>query len=313
MNRSISLRNVRCPWRTMSRVAAVILGVAAVLKLHAEYFNHAGFRSRWDSMLLINIELWLAAWLWSGWKSHWARWTVVACFLSFAAISFWKGWEGATSCGCFGKVAVNPWMTFALDTVILGLLLTSQDAPISRQSRWSLGTWTGIGGAISLTVVSFIMLAMEHSAMAAQQGFLYQEQSRTFILDPREWVGHEFTLARHTDKPLELMHGEWLAVLFHHDCSICESLLEELDQMDELPIPTALVELPPHSTDSPHDAHRILLTKLDEASEWFVETPSAVLIKNGLVTGVLTPVPEGSAKALLEFVRSESVEVQQRR
>jgi hypothetical protein len=34
------------------------------------------------------------------------------CFSLFSAMTFYKGITGVASCGCFGSVHVNPWITF---------------------------------------------------------------------------------------------------------------------------------------------------------------------------------------------------------
>jgi len=43
----------------------------------------------------------------------------VTCFSVFCGVTLYKGLAGATSCGCFGQLSVNPWYTLAADTPCL--------------------------------------------------------------------------------------------------------------------------------------------------------------------------------------------------
>jgi hypothetical protein len=45
------------------------------------------------------------------------------CFGGFALISLYKGISGCSTCGCFGRVPVNPWYTFGLDVAAVLALL----------------------------------------------------------------------------------------------------------------------------------------------------------------------------------------------
>ena len=56
----------------------------------------------------------------------WRSWMWLLSLLGFSAftlVSAMKGVSGETSCGCFGTVTVNPWITTTFDVAIVGLLL----------------------------------------------------------------------------------------------------------------------------------------------------------------------------------------------
>jgi hypothetical protein len=56
-------------------------------------------------MWLLSSLLKKAAWL-----------AAISCFSLFSAVTFYKAITGYASCGCFGSVHVNPWITlFAID------------------------------------------------------------------------------------------------------------------------------------------------------------------------------------------------------
>jgi hypothetical protein len=65
----------------------------------------------------------LAAWLLSGKQSSGSWLVAVANFSGFAVVSFYQGWIGQSSCGCFGRLSVSPWYAFGLDSVIVVALV----------------------------------------------------------------------------------------------------------------------------------------------------------------------------------------------
>lgn len=82
----------------------------------------------WRPFLIFQVEFELALgiWLLSGVFKRLAWLGALACFSLFCSVTLYKALVGAASCGCFGTVHVNPWITlFAVDlpaVVILGLL-----------------------------------------------------------------------------------------------------------------------------------------------------------------------------------------------
>jgi len=76
---------------------------------------------------VIEYELLLGAWLLSG-RFRMAAWILaVATFTTFAGVSFYQGWIGEASCGCFGRlpITVSPWVALGIDSGVLLLLLVA--------------------------------------------------------------------------------------------------------------------------------------------------------------------------------------------
>ncbi len=121
-----AVRSVRLPYRVISRVLALLLLSAAILKLFglgAEAVGRLGFFS---SVILqvavIEAEIALGAWLLSG-EQPIGSWLVsLLVFMVFAGVSLRQSLIGAASCGCFGKLSINPWYAFGLDVGVLALL-----------------------------------------------------------------------------------------------------------------------------------------------------------------------------------------------
>jgi hypothetical protein len=83
------------------------------------------------------VEVLLGLWLLSGMHPRLSWWVTLSFFAILAGMSFLLAWQGQASCGCFGKVEVNPWYTFALDVVIVVAMVVF--SPLSLLGR-------GVGG-----------------------------------------------------------------------------------------------------------------------------------------------------------------------
>ncbi len=126
-----------------------LLLVAAALKIYGFGTTPVGpigiFSSPSFQVGLIEFEILLGIWLLSG-KAPIGSWIVaIAGFASFAAVSFYLGWIGQASCGCFGKLSVSPWYAFGIDLAsVLGFVLARPDLSRIRAnfvvglSHWSL-------------------------------------------------------------------------------------------------------------------------------------------------------------------------------
>jgi hypothetical protein len=109
------------------RIPAILLLAAAALKawgLALDPVGRAGFFSSAEVQLaIVEFEIFLGIWLLTGLAAVGAWLTALATFILFAGISFYLGVIGQTSCGCFGRFSPSPWWAFALDAVVIGLLL----------------------------------------------------------------------------------------------------------------------------------------------------------------------------------------------
>ena len=110
--------------KTSSNVILKVLGmlllIAAVLKglqlLTEPVANSDIWSYRPFLILTVELELALAIWLLSGLFKKAAWLGALVCFSFFSIITLYKAVTGAASCGCFGSVHVNPWITlFAID------------------------------------------------------------------------------------------------------------------------------------------------------------------------------------------------------
>jgi hypothetical protein len=101
-------------------------------------------------------ELLGGLWVISGVDPAWTHPWIMVAFAGFAASSFFRGMEGRCSCGCFGGLAINPWVALVFDLAALVVLLvsrpptapgvTSLDRPFHRFGMVLLAIGIGVTG-----------------------------------------------------------------------------------------------------------------------------------------------------------------------
>jgi hypothetical protein len=91
---------------------------------------------------IIAFEFGLGFWLISGVQPYASHIVALACLASFGGMSFAKFLAGETSCGCFGRVELNPGITFLIDVAGVVALLGARNAwrrkmcGTGRGERW---------------------------------------------------------------------------------------------------------------------------------------------------------------------------------
>jgi len=109
------------------------------------------------------------------------------------------------------------------------------------------------------------------------------------VLEPLSWVDRKLPISGEIDIAGELTQGNWLVLLYHHDCPDCakavpvyEQMARDLDGNDDF-LRIALVEMPPYGDGPVSEESPCLLGKLSQKKEWFVTTPAVALLKDGRV------------------------------
>jgi len=127
-------------------------------------------------IVTIEAELILGLWLLSGFFTVAAWLTAISFFSILTVASLYMALTGQTSCGCFGRVTVSPWLAFAIDLAALVALALFRPVPQKSAAAFS---WlreliaTGVGAAILLallTSVFFVMFENPAKALAALRG-----------------------------------------------------------------------------------------------------------------------------------------------
>jgi len=174
------------------------------------------FSSLRIQIAVIQIEALLGLWLLSGLNSQVARWVALGWFLCLGAASLYLGIEGESSCGCFGRLKVNPWLTVALDLTAVGALFlwrpgSGGEASAIRFMNKSTGIVAGAIGFLFLLIVGFVLIVDDPwSALARLRGeFITVDPSVSEVGQgsPGEERAFAVNLVNHTDHPVRCIGG----------------------------------------------------------------------------------------------------------
>jgi hypothetical protein len=96
------------------------------MKLHGQvidpFSQESPFASPRVEVAAIEVEILLGLWLLSGLAPRASRLAALGFFVLMSGVSFYLAVTGQRSCGCFGRIAVSPWLTLGLDIAAVGLL-----------------------------------------------------------------------------------------------------------------------------------------------------------------------------------------------
>jgi hypothetical protein len=139
----------------------VVLLSAAITKGYSGYSltTRPTVESDWFLFATVVLELLLGVWLISG-AFRPMSWTVsMTCFTCYACVSLHKALAGEASCGCFGKLVVNPWLTLAFNVAVLCVLLywrpARGDGALWNRRTWALSTLPAISIALGFAIYDY--------------------------------------------------------------------------------------------------------------------------------------------------------------
>jgi thiol-disulfide isomerase/thioredoxin len=272
-------------------VAGVVLLVAAILKIHQLLTEPILSRSFWESwhffLIQIPLELGLSIWLLSTLFRKGAWLVALLAFGIFIGVTLHKGLIGVASCGCFGRVHVNPWITLtAIDIPIFLALL------IFRPVGYKLlaPPWPSAKHFFSVAIPTFVILGALVPILALNKP--PAKADRYEVLNPLEWNSKEMPLFGHIDIGDVLSQGISFILFYHNDCPDCREAIPMYDQMArdyevfEQGMQFAFIEGPPfdesEETIVPDDT--VCYTgQLDKEKEWIFISPLIVLTLDGIV------------------------------
>lgn len=231
---------------------------------------------------VVQLELLVAALLLSGWRPQLVVRMAAVLFALFAAFSFSIALAGNDTCGCFGSLPVNPWFTFTLDVVVVGVLLWM---PMGRAglpfvSRRVLLTFAGY----LLVAVWSLVFMLTHRPTLASTHATIDTSTGLVILEPKEWVGEVFPLTSFIVPEVDFSAEETWVLVYHHDCPACQRKLDEYASRSD-GARVVLVEVPPYGP-ARHDGGAAISARLAGDVEWFIQTPTEIRLQGGVVREV---------------------------
>jgi len=218
-------------------------------------------------------------------------------FSVFTLVSLMKGLSGETSCGCFGVITVNPWITVGIDLVIVTCLVI-----VRERSDWTfpvlgkkkvlavLVAWTCLAGP-----ALFFMLSLKqqpHATLGTE--FTGPDGRSMILLEPETWIGKEFPLIARFVEPEGaeiLLTGTWQVLLVQPDCSDCHEMMAELEAHAQKPENVAVVVIPSRVGKEMQQTSFPTFV-LDGKNEWFVSTPVVVKLSDGVCIEMGTQIPD---------------------
>lgn len=284
------------PSLTLSLLGTVFL-MAGALKGHALATGPVSethlLDSRWILLGWVEFELLLGLMLLSGLYPALTRLVASACFAGFLGFTLARAFSGQPSCGCFGKWTVNPWYVLAFDLAALVALLrwksaqgqapTARSHPARFAGLLALFLAAGVPGAV--------VMGNFTPATLADGGDIIGD-SRVVVLDPDAWEGRRWPLLRHIDIGNELGRGRWRVLLYHQDCRLCQEAVVKFEELaldranDPGAARVALIEVPAPDGAWPGarpDHSGCRCGRLSPTREWFVQTPVALKLHDGIV------------------------------
>src|SRR5262249_6177654 len=184
-------------------------------------------------LAIIEFEVFLGVWLWTGQYPIGAWLAGIATFAAFAGVSMYLGLIGQSSCGCAGGfVKISPWVAFAIDLTVVSLLglgwknlSTLQENLRAKLASGALSLLCALG---TMAVASGVVFGLAHvgfgsvpAAIAYFRGERVSAQRLVEVEDGCVGESHRvcIAIANWTDKPIRLIGGS-------SDCSC--TILEDL-------------------------------------------------------------------------------------
>jgi hypothetical protein len=304
-------------------LAGLVLIAASILKIHEmlvvcipSWQEHGIWESYEFTLLQIPMELCLGVWLVSGLfrKAAWTAGTLA--YFGFIFVTLYKGVIGAASCGCFGQIHVNPWITLGLIDVPMFIILL-MNRP-GDEYKLLPPPWPNIWHALIFAAPIFGVLIFAAPAMVA---------FKPVCIKPDEAVKPVFPI-KHTNpvepnktaeiKPLpkpdtkptttqqadlwswlqyidiadQLKEGVVVILMYHHDCPTCATMVPKYDayyhkmqKLGDNSMKIAFVAAPPYGDKGPVPADTVCLRgKLSESQKWAITSPYVVALIDGQLT-----------------------------
>lgn len=299
--------------RTVVNFTALILLFAAAMKWEelpvvTRMGNRLVFQP-WFVIGQIILESTLGLWLITGLWAHWGKKVALVMFSIFAIVTLYQAIHGVDSCGCFGQIKINPWISFILDSLIVcGLFLWSFKQPSNyphalpdAPNKFIL--WRSLLLILGIATISALVgWRMQPLAINGNPGIIFTKDGIA-VLDIDNWVGKKFPISSYLEpSPTTSLNkqrpgyvtGTAIMIFYSNECEHCQKALPIfLARIHERHDPASFwfIEIPPFATKGnelvrPRDNVNHL--QLNNSQEWFIETPAIVKLVDGTVVRVIT-------------------------
>lgn len=280
--------------RAVFAALGLLMLAAAGFKAYEAYGHPMSIPELAGSMALVCFEILFGAWLLFGVGSAWTLRVAATSFATFACVSAYKALTGASSCGCFGTLQVDPAISLVIDLAAVGLLLRCR-AGVEEFSKSKLqqvlptvAAFATMLSAIAISVPLYRQVQFAHSDSSAHSDSTETTIGELVVLDSESWAGMRWPLLGEAGLPRRLEFGEWNVLLFRHDCHVCHDVMREIESILSTQGERQKIAL--IGVDEPRvDAQTARLQKLGcvlsylpQDREWFATTPLRVRLSDGV-------------------------------
>jgi Methylamine utilisation protein MauE len=247
---------------------------------------------------LIAFELALGLWLLSGFANRAARLVSLTSFSVFLGVSLARGLAGEVSCGCFGPVALRPWVAALVD--LFALVHLCMWTPTQLENAVHGARPRAQTGLAALSLVTIALAAYPtirpEPARLSENGEILGD-GHVVVLEPRKWVGKRCPLLKHIDIGSRLAVGNWIVVLYRRGCHQCQQAIERYHRWrDETGLEAPewqmlFLEVPwPGEELSTMDRLPLgsFAARLTTRLHWSADLPIVLHLKNGYVDRIQT-------------------------
>jgi hypothetical protein len=278
-------------------IVATIILIAAVLKAHqlatTPSLGDGLLHARWFNIFVVEFELFFGVWLVLGMLPKLTWLATVGCFSVFTLVSFYEAILGEKSCGCFGNVTVNPWVTMVFDLLVIALLVYVRPSGMkntetlkcflnrySSRLMFCAGIFLLSGGATYNWIAQTNHERLEHVGQVLE--------SNVVQLDPKSWIGKEFPLRDYVIDGQELMQGTWTILLVRSGCGHCaEAKAQLIKNTGQNQHYVAFLDVVSEVL-QPDVNENVKNFRLMSDIVWAVETPLVIVLCDGIVKDVQT-------------------------
>jgi len=289
-------------------LGGLVLIAASILKIHEMlvvcipgWTEHGVWESYEFLLLQIPLELCLGIWLVSGLfrRAAWLAGTLA--YFGFIFVTLYKGVIGAESCGCFGQIHVNPWITLGLIDVPMFLILLLNRP--GDEYKLLPPPWPKVWHAIIFAAPIFATLIFTAPMLVAFKPICIRpdesvkpvmEDPRIKPADPNAVVtpikqSELWSWLQYIDIADQLKKGLVVVLMYHHDCPTCATMVPRYDQYfrkmkasGDDSMKFAFVAIPPYSEKGPVPADTVCLRgKLSDSQKWAITSPYVVVLIDG--------------------------------
>jgi len=279
---------VRVGWHFARLSLGITLAIAGAMKLAGAPGAAPATDTTVMPAFLAVAELAFAAWLLGGCFPRLLHALTLCVFGAFSLVALTQTARGAESCGCFGALRIGPAYMAAFDLSAVLALILVRPHPSAAGAGGAPAYRAGAAMALMLAATGALVLhAARSGVLAATVSAVTADQSGPAVLLPDDWVGAAFPLLKHVDAPGNLERGTWVVLLHRADCPTCHDAMPRYRAMARAggaDAQLSLLQMPSQDdAASGDDPGPWMSGRIRPDRQWFLTTPSALVLRDGIV------------------------------